>query len=48
MEKVVKKSAYETPQTDIVLIQTEGCIAQSTPGNNLPGMPGNSIYDEDF
>ncbi len=41
MEKVVKKSAYETPQTDIALIQTEGCIA-------LSDMESKEIYDEVF
>jgi|GEM_PF-3482784 len=41
MEKVVKKSAYETPQTDIVLIQTEGCIA-------LSDLKENSIFDEEI
>lgn len=41
MEKVVKKSAYETSQTDIVLIQTEGCIA-------LSDMDKNTIFEETF
>lgn len=41
MEIEVKKQTYESPQTEVVLIALEACIAMSD-------MTNNTIYEESF
>ncbi len=45
MKNETKKQAYESPETEIVLLALEQCIAASTTLNNWSE---NNNYDEDF
>ena len=45
MKNELEKQAYESPETEIVLLALEQCIAASTTLNNWSE---NNNYDEDF
>lgn len=41
MENEIKKQTYESPQTEVVMLALEACIAMSD-------MDSNSIFEEEF